>query len=135
MADDRRSDSDKERGDPPTEGVRIIGAEEAAEALERGDVAQRRGYDEPRFGDRPTPPPPVEGPRPVLRFPLASSSDPSEIDRPSVTPVEPPSESVELPHWTEPPSGQVPRIVSQDETGGDDDDLEDWAAFSSGSPR
>ena len=37
MTDERKSD---ERKDPPSEGVRIIGAEEAAEALERGDVAQ-----------------------------------------------------------------------------------------------
>ena len=49
--------------------MRIIGAEEAAEALERGDVAQRRGDDEPRYGDRPTSPA-ADGPRPVLRFPL-----------------------------------------------------------------
>ena len=51
------------RTDPPSEGVRIIGAEEAAEALERGDIAQRRGDDEPRYGDRPHSPV-GEGPRP-----------------------------------------------------------------------
>ena len=85
MTDERRYDPDDKRTDPPSEGVRIIGAEEAAEALERGDVAHRRGEDEPRFGDRPTPPP-VDGPRPVLRFPLGSSATEPGAERPP-TPV------------------------------------------------
>lgn len=118
------------RSDPPTEGVRIIGAEEAAEAIERGDVAQRRGDDEPRYGDRPQAPSP-EGPRPVLRFPLGSSSDPRDIERPAVQ--EPISEQVELPHWTEPPTGQVPQILP--EQPGDEDDLDDWASFAASTPR
>ena len=71
MDHERRSDPDDKRTDPPSEGVRIIGAEEAAEAIERGDVAQRRSQDEPRYGDRPHAPT-GEGPRPVLRFPLGS---------------------------------------------------------------
>ena len=73
MDHEGRTDPEDKRSDPPSEGVRIIGAEEAAEALERGDVAQRRGGDQPRYGDRPTPPA-DDGPRPVLRFPLGSSS-------------------------------------------------------------
>ncbi|MGE3619684.1 MAG: phosphatidate cytidylyltransferase [Acidimicrobiia bacterium] len=135
MAGDRRFDSEDERNELPTEGVRIIGAEEAAEAIERGDVASRRSYDEPRFGDRPTPPP-SDGPRPVLRFPLASGQDPTSGGA-EVAPADPPSGSVELPHWTEPPSGQVPRILPDDEPpgAGPDDDLEDWAGFSAGGPR
>ena len=48
----------------PTEGVRIIGADEAAEALERGDVRRRLSEDEPRFGDRP-PQPSADGHRVV----------------------------------------------------------------------
>ena len=55
----------------PAEGVRIIGAEEAAEALERGDVAPRLPDSQPRFGDRPPSLP--EGVRPALRFPLSLS--------------------------------------------------------------
>lgn len=74
MGDDRRRD-DPRPGDP-AEGVRIIGAEEAAEAIERGDVAPRRGGDIPRYGDRPAPP--AVGPRPALRFPLDAGSDPSD---------------------------------------------------------
>ena len=133
MTDERRSDRDDERRDPPSEGVRIIGAEEAAEALERGDVAQRRGGDQPRYGDRPTPPA-SDGPRPVLRFPLGSSSDPRDIERPPVSPSEPISEPVELPHWTEPPTGQVPRILS-DDPAAPGDDLDDWSSFATASPR
>jgi phosphatidate cytidylyltransferase len=120
------------RSDPPSEGVRIIGAEEAAEALERGDVAQRRGDDQPRYGDRPQSPV-GDGPRPVLRFPLGSSSDPRDIERPVVAAQEPISEQVELPHWTEPPTGQVPRLLP--ESGDDIADEDDWASFASSSPR
>jgi phosphatidate cytidylyltransferase len=120
------------RSDPPSEGVRIIGAEEAAEALERGDVAQRRGDDEPRYGDRPHSPT-GDGPRPVLRFPLGSSSDPRDIERPAVAAQDPISEQVELPHWTEPPTGQVPQILP--ELPADEDDLDDWASFASSTPR
>ena len=64
------------------EGVRIIGAEEAAAAIEAGQVAGRRPGDAPRFGDVPEPP---SGPRPTLRFPGA---DPTAVARPPV--AEPP---------------------------------------------
>ena len=120
------------RSKSPTEGVRIIGAEEAAEALERGDIAPRRGDDQPRYGDRPDAPG-GDGPRPVLRFPLGSSSDPRDIERSVAAPQDPISEQVELPHWTEPPTGQVPRVLS----GGSDadQDLGDWAGVASSAPR
>ncbi|HYI62776.1 MAG TPA: phosphatidate cytidylyltransferase [Acidimicrobiales bacterium] len=75
MADDRRRE-DARPGDP-AEGVRIIGPEEAAEAIERGDVAARRGSDLPRYGDRPARPP-AGSPKPALRFPLDASADPAE---------------------------------------------------------
>ncbi len=130
MTDERPEDK---RKDPPSEGVRIIGAEEAAEALERGDVAQRRGDDQPRYGDRPTPPA-SDGPRPVLRFPLGSSSDPRDIERPPVSSPDPISEPVELPHWTEPPTGQVPQILP-DVPGDENDDADDWTSFATSTPR
>jgi phosphatidate cytidylyltransferase len=133
MDKDRRSDPDEKRGEAP-EGVRIIGAEEAAEALERPDIAHRRTGDQLRYGDRP-PSPPADGPRPVLRFPLGSSDDPNEVERPPVAPSSPPSgppsEQIELPHWTEPPTGQVPAAVAGDvdEPADEGDDLDAWAAF------
>ncbi|HLT17756.1 MAG TPA: phosphatidate cytidylyltransferase [Acidimicrobiales bacterium] len=155
MDQDRRFDPDEKRSDPPSEGVRIIGAEEAAEAIERGDVAPRRGEDQPRYGDRPRSDV-GDGPRPVLRFPLGSSSDPRDIERPAVAEPEPPawaadepagagrepepeasepiSEPVELPHWTEPPTGQVPQILP-DRDDDPDADFEDWASFAASSPR
>ena len=132
MTDERGSND--QRKDPPSEGVRIIGAEEAAEALERGDVAQRRGDDEPRYGDRPTSPA-TDGPRPVLRFPLGSSSDPRDIERSPVAPAEPISEPVDLPHWTEPPTGQVPQILPEGPADDRDDDLDDWTSFATSTPR
>jgi len=130
---DERGDQDGKRTDPPGEGVRIIGAEEAAEALERGDVAQRRSGDQPRYGDRPKTPE-SEGPRPVLRFPLGSSSDPRDIERPAVAAPEPVSEQVELPHWTEPPTGQVPQILP-DQPGEPGADSDDWTSFATSTPR
>ncbi|MFN2607148.1 MAG: phosphatidate cytidylyltransferase [Acidimicrobiales bacterium] len=207
------------------EGVRIIGAEEAAAAIQAGQVAGRRPEDAPRFGDVPEPP---SGPRPSLRFPGA---DPQAVEKPPVVepPARPPappppaaatagrpypgpagagpaldgpwpgermtgdgrlppgpegegryagpamatggddrsappptddefwddaapdppgggarfgafggaedSGSMPLPHWTEPPSGEVPRILPAGEApGANDDDLRAWSSLSTG-PR
>jgi phosphatidate cytidylyltransferase len=194
---------DDDRPGDPTEGVRIIGAEEAAEALERGDVASRRGEDEPRFGDRPKPPP--VGPKPALRFPLnaddpadlgavrpasgggfdpitglggrggqrfdpipdpdqlppgddepvviddeyAVDQDDATLDEPSpsidltdepqpelfssAAEEEPGGEPapVELPHWSDPPTGEVPEVLAS----GEADDLDAWSSFAASSPR
>src|SRR5579884_1471544 len=77
-------DSENENGEeeeeaprpPRSEGVRIIGADEAAAALESGQAAGRRPEDAPRFGDVPRTP---EGPRPAHRFPLPEAVDPSRV--------------------------------------------------------
>ncbi|MBS1846718.1 MAG: phosphatidate cytidylyltransferase [Actinobacteria bacterium] len=130
--------SDRHHGSPrnePTEGVRIIGAEEAAEAVERGDVAPRLSESEPRYGDRPKSAHPDE--RPSLRFPLGVDSDPADLIRPPVLPRRlpgddpSPSGSVELPHWTDPPTGEVPAVLVGEEA---DDDLDAWSSFASSSP-
>ncbi len=45
---------------------------------------------------------------------------------------------VPLPHWTEPPTGEVPIILPESETIDDpnaEDDLDSWSAASSGAPR
>ena len=117
------------RPDEPAEGVRIIGAEEAEKAIEREDVARRLPHDAPRFGDRPDAPP-GDGPRPAIRFPLSGASDPSDIERHAVVPPEP----VNMPHWTEPATGEVPAILSSG-TDEDADDLDAWSTFSSSQPR
>jgi phosphatidate cytidylyltransferase len=143
-------EDEKPTGDPPpqrdtTEGVRIIGAEEAAEALERGDVAPRRPEGEPRFGDRPASPP--EGVRPAVRFPLpADDADEPERFRPRVTEGPAPSKQApsgpqsgkqgpSLPHWTEPPTGEVPKIFPDEPDDDEDTDLEAWSSFATSGPR
>ncbi len=115
-------DDDIERK-PDKEGVRIIGAEEAAEAAGRDDVVPRRGRDEPKFGDRPAAPA-SDGPRPTIRFPLPSDEVP---ERGSSLPPD----DTALPHWTEPATGEVPRIFAAEDL----DDTSSWSAFSSGQPR
>ncbi|HEX2118431.1 MAG TPA: hypothetical protein VHF91_04550, partial [Acidimicrobiales bacterium] len=64
--------------------MRIIGAEEAAAAIEAGQVSPRVPVDAPRFGDVPQPPP---GPQPPLRFP---GSDPAAVAKPPVVIPDPP---------------------------------------------
>src|SRR5438067_5685851 len=123
--DDELFPRDKRPEEP--EGVRIIGAEEAEKAIEREDVARRLPHDAPRFGDRPETPP-GDGPRPAIRFPLTGSTDPGDIERPAVAPPD-----VNLQHWTEPATGEVPAVLAS----GDDepDDLDAWSAFGSSQPR
>ena len=136
MSDQRGYDPDDDRPKDPTEGVRIIDDDEAAEAIERGDVAPRRSDDEPRYGDRPAAPP--AGPRPALRFPLDASADPSRVERPPVQPPpDPVTGPVELPHWTEPPTGEVPQVLINEDPalGGGDDDLDAWSSFATSAPR
>ena len=58
----------------PSEGVRLIKADEAAEAVERGDAVKRRGT---RRAALRRPPRAPGGPRPSLRFPLDDTADPS----------------------------------------------------------
>src|SRR3954468_10233771 len=82
--DDERDEEQPAKPSRSNEGVRIIGAEEAAAALEKGEAAGRRPEDAPRFGD--VPPQPA-GPRPAHRFPLPDSVDPaSAVPRPPVAP-------------------------------------------------
>lgn len=214
--------------DRRTEGVRILGAQEAAEAAGRPDVVRRRRRGEKRFGDRPDAPEPTSdlpkitisttegepadrygepvaapaqdperagfgharlvdpepedpaepadpGDEPVAAAPVGSGHDggpewddpyepPRWDDEPTAggsepagddwddpwtdEPAEGPAatssadpgtaplaaadddEAFVLPHWTEPPTGQVPRIVAGE--GADDPDA--LAAYDSG-PR
>jgi phosphatidate cytidylyltransferase len=202
---DERNERNEKPERPPAEGVRIIGAEEAQAALERGQAAGRRPDDELKFGD--VPPAPT-GPRSPHRFPLPATADPATAvprspvippepaGRPAVPPVRPmtpPSDPpvrpfrsdeaashgdeaanyrddyrsnsgdgygddspagepggadptrrddsltvsgpAELPHWTEPPTGEVPRILSSGDPGDQDDDMAVWSGITARTPR
>lgn len=133
MDDQRRYRPEDEES--PAEGVRIIGADEAAEAEERPDVVSRRREDEPRFGDRPAPI--DEERRPSLRFPLDQQTDPAHIERPPVEPApDPVTGPVELPHWTDPPTGEVPAaITGQNPLLDDEGDDDEWSSFATSAPR
>ena len=127
MDDDRDEEQEEKPVRSPGEGVRIIGAEEAQQRMESGETARRRPEDAPRFGDRPSPP---EGPRPEHRFPLPEDQDPTGIPRPPVTP---PPAPADLPHWTEPPTGEVPRIFADvaPDTGATDEEADEFGVWSS----
>jgi phosphatidate cytidylyltransferase len=103
---------------PPGEGVRIIGAQEAA--AREAEMKGRLPEDHPRFGDVPPQP---SGPRPAVRFPLPEDAEPAPVVAP--TP--------DLPHWTEPPTGEVPRILAGSDE--EEDDLEAWSGLTSRQPR
>ncbi|HZT68098.1 MAG TPA: phosphatidate cytidylyltransferase [Acidimicrobiales bacterium] len=165
MDSENHQDGEEEEA-PPTprkvgEGVRIIGADEAAAALQAGQAAGRRPEDQPRFGDVPPHP---EGPRPALRFPLPDSGQ--DVPRPQVSPAvgrpgpepvpeptgtdetlldtpvpvasdEPlvaPGGDHDLLHWTEPPTGEVPPVLAAASTE-QEDDLDAWSGFASRAPR
>lgn len=138
------------RGDEPAEpneGVRLLGAEEVAKVAERAETAKRRGPDEKKYGDRPEAPP--ANMKPAMRFPLADSADPNEVQRLKPAPVTPPTADdptgsrpvisvgpptgeTQLPHWTEPATGEVPRVLIGDDA--DEGDEDKWSAFTA-APR
>ena len=119
---------------PRAEGVRIIGAEEAARALEEGQASGRRPDTAPRFGDVPERP---SGPPPAQRFPLPEAMDPAEaVRRPPLAARQQPlptGKPPEMQHWTEPPSGEVPSVLGTE--GGGDDEQESWAGSTVRGPR
>lgn len=104
MADDDEVEGGTGRDDEHrTEGVRIIGAQEAAEAAGRPDVARRRRRGEKRFGDRPDPMEP-EPDLPTVR--ISSSGDVEPVDTgdhfgavPIVRPGSEPPSSPDEPRW------------------------------------
>jgi phosphatidate cytidylyltransferase len=95
------ADHDDDRSTPPPrapgEGIRIIGAEEASAAVEGPAGARRaQAHDIP-------PPPPARSP--TLRFPLEDEEEEED---------EAPAQAAELPHWTEPPTGEVPGVGGEE---------------------
>ena len=126
----------QQRQRDPTEGVRLIGADEVAEALEREDIRHRLGEDQPRFGDRPTSRE-IGGSRPALRFPLGSDDDPATIERPAVVPVQPPTEAPELSHWAGSAAEEVPKMNRRDPRDPRDPRQGDdpWSTLADSDPR
>jgi phosphatidate cytidylyltransferase len=110
---------------PPGEGVRIIGAQEAA--AREAELAGRLPEDMPKYGDVPVQP---SGPRPSVRFPLPEDADATSVV--TTPPVAPPPP--DLPHWTEPATGVVPRILAGSDDD-DEDDLEAWSGLTNRQPR
>lgn len=138
-------DTNKPDDEQKSEGVRIIGAEEAEKVASRDDVVGRRKAGEKKYGDRPDHPAGQDDDRPTLRFPRPTSRDPSEFgpvpivkaDQPppaeagdSAEPGDTVGDDTELPHWTEPATGQVPKVIAGDS----DEDMAAWSSLSS-TPR
>ncbi|MHB1447394.1 MAG: hypothetical protein ACYCZV_17330, partial [Acidimicrobiales bacterium] len=130
-ADNQDDREEKAPAVPRNEGVRIIGADEAAAALEAGQAAGRRPDDAPRFGD--VPEAPAAGPTPAARFPLPDAVDPSQLPRPPLAGTG--SAGADMPHWTEPATGEVPAILSSASGGTgreEDEDMAVWSGFAGG---
>jgi phosphatidate cytidylyltransferase len=111
----------------PVEGVRILGAEEAQNALAQDresdevDLSNAERHEHRDVGY------PNEGPS-------WSASEASDAG----SGAEPSAEVPPLQHWTEAPTGAVPAIFSDDPTGEQaavDDDLDAWATISGSQPR
>ena len=114
-------DEASSQGRQPGEGVRIIGADEASAAVEAG------GSREPAADEVPPPPPPTR--QPTLRFPVEDSGEGEAAYAPEggaadrVTGAGP---MPDLPHWTEPATGEVPRILPDTPAASDDPA---WAGY------
>jgi phosphatidate cytidylyltransferase len=92
----------------PVEGVRILGAEEAQAAIEGGSSSRRVPADE------------------ALDLEAEHQSDDTNETTGEVPP---------LPHWTEPPTGAVPALFTDDRDADVDGDLDAWATISGSQPR
>lgn len=123
--------NDDEREQPaPPDGVRILGAEEAAVAADGDTEHADLGSERPR---------PVSSAADAARDAgpsWSASSVGAAGPRPAGEAPEPPAPEVvpDLPHWTEPPTGAMPRIFAEDESAESPDD-EIKAALSGSQPR
>ena len=127
----------------PSQRIRIVGAESASgegAPEEPSESAEPESPAEAPSGPSGGPDrrPEADDPNKYGAIPVISPDDPPPpgVDDTDQAPVEPPADigaapppdpdDVELPHWTDPPSGQVPKVD------GDDDDLDVWAGLSTG---
>lgn len=123
---------DERRGDPrPSQRIRIVGADSAS-----GDDPEAEHPDEAGEADAEAPSPSeADDPNKFGAIPVVSPDDPpppgvdqtEQAPTEAVPPVgaEPDPDDLELPHWTDPPSGQVPQVDP-------DEDLDVWAGLSTG---
>lgn len=97
------SDSD-EPEEHRTEGVRIIGAQEAAEAAGRPDVVRRRSEREKRYGDRPEKPEPASD-LPKITISTTETETPAPADRlgDAVRPEDESAGAPGEPQWSDEP--------------------------------
>ena len=113
------------------EGVRIVTAEEVAAAAQARSE-QRPSAEAAGAGGRP--PASASPAPPAARFPLPSSpgQESSGVSRPRPVSADAAGErtqqpsGVTLPHWTEPPTGQVPSVVAG--SAGDEEEIAGAAA-------
>lgn len=125
MADETLDEDGRPAGTgprPQPEGVRIIGAEEAAGRAARVDgdptvvdPAETLEIDPDEVVEA------TATERPAMRFPTPdpgpdNASAPPHTESVSEIPAVEPDQSFELPHYAEPPTGQVPKVVIGEET-------------------
>ena len=111
-----------ESAGPATDRVRIVGAEPAGEATTELPIVSREEPDDAVPPDGPTPLPGADAAPGVSGVRLTDQpADPEPTAHP-VEPVAPGQTAIptgtapptELPHWTEPPTGQVPAVLARD---------------------
>jgi phosphatidate cytidylyltransferase len=108
---------DRPRPDDGDEDIRILGSADDLDAPDEGE------HDPNQFGRVPIVHPDDPPPGPSSSDEPTSGADaPSPIDE---------SAPPELPHWTDPPTGEVPKIFESES----DDDLAAWSTVSSAQPR
>ena len=112
---------------PGTGQVRIVGAEPAGEATAELPLVTREEPPAAEHDESPVPDPPGLEPLPLVdggfeqpSVRLTDQPGATEGDPDAVNPVNPGETAVpsgtptELPHWTEPPTGQVPAVIARD---------------------
>ena len=100
--DDDTTPSRPEHAGPSTGGVRIIGAETAAEITSELPVVPPAHI---------TPDHASHGSVRIIEEPAAAAEPPADAAH------------AELPHWTEPATGQVPAVLARDDDGGASDGI------------
>ncbi|MDY7101901.1 MAG: phosphatidate cytidylyltransferase [Actinomycetota bacterium] len=125
---------------PPADGGRrreVLGADDAQRPPRRSSIfesipdASEVPFpfgDDPKLDDAPAPSPEAREPEPSIDEPPGRSEHLDRIPRIDATAAGEPPEEVELPHWTAPATGQVPKVLL------DDNNSREWSSYGS-TPR